>query len=404
LLLAVVGLTGMVTQTRHHAATSGGGGSGSAAAASAAGTGAGASSAGSGAIAAAATGGGAAPPSSGQSRRHGGRQIPVPSSASKLLGQRIMVGFSGTSPSASLLRSVRRGEVGSVILFANNIASRSQTLALTGALQRAARSGGNPKLLIAVDQEGGEVKRLSSGPPTLDPPQMVATGSVSTAASQGRATGSFLRAWGINMDLAPVTDVPTFGRAFIWQQHRAFSFNATTTARYATAFALGLQSRGVAATAKHFPGLGSAPIDTDNRLQELHPSAAQRAAALEPYQALIPKGLDAVMVSVAGFPAYDASGAVAALSRPIIGGLLRGHLRFGGVTITDALGTPTGHDERTAGVLAAGAGSDILLYTDSAPGELSALRSALGSGRIRRSDAAASYRRIVSLKRKLGLG
>src|SRR5581483_8319822 len=102
--------------------------------------------------------------------------------------------------------------------------------------------------------------------------------------------------------------------------------------------------------------------DTDNKLQELHPSAAQRAAALEPYRAMIPRGLDAVMVTVAGFPAYDASGTVAALSRPIIHNLLRGQLHFGGVAITDALGTPTGHDERTAGVLAAIAGSDILLY------------------------------------------
>ena len=77
---------------------------------------------------------------------------------------------------------------------------------------------------------------------------------------------------------------------------------------------------------------------------------------------------------------------------------------FGGVTITDALGATTGHDETTAGVLAAAAGSDILLFTDSAPGELSALRAALGHGQIARAGAVAAYRRIVALKRKLGLG
>ncbi len=358
------------------------------------------------ASAAAAPSGGAATPSPSTPDKPGppaAKPIPVPGSASKLLGQRIMVGFSGTSASGSLLGAVRRGEVGSVILFSGNILSRSETLALTGALQRAARAGGNPRLLIATDQEGGEVKRIPGGAPTLDPPQMVATGKVATAASQGRATGSLLRQWGINMDLAPVADVPTFGRAFIWQQHRAFSFNANTTTSYATAFAQGLQSRDVAATAKHFPGLGSALIDTDNKLDELHPTTAQRAAALSPYRSMIPRGLDSVMVGVAGFPAYDRSGAVAALSHPIIQGLLRGRLRFGGVTITDALGQSTGHDERTAGVLAAAAGSDILLFTDSAPGELSALRAALRSGQIKRSDAVASYRRIVALKRKLGL-
>ena len=328
---------------------------------------------------------------------------PVPGSPTKLLGQRIMVGMTGTKPSSSLLAAVKAGRVGSVILFTSNLVSRQQTLALTGALQRAARAGGNPKLLIATDQEGGEVKRLPAGPPTMSPPQMAATGNAKVASSQGQATGKYMRRWGINMDLAPVADVPTFGGAFIWRQGRAFSFNANRVATFAGAFASGLQSARVAATAKHFPGLGSAAVSTDLEREELHPTAAQRAAALTPYQRMIPRGLDAVMLTVAGLPADDPTGTAAALSRPIIQNLLRGQLKFTGVTITDALGSTTGHGERTAGVLAAGAGSDILLYTDSAPGELTALESALRSGQISRSSADASYRRILALKRKLGL-
>src|SRR5665811_853898 len=109
------------------------------------------------------------------------------------------------------------------------------------------------------------------------------------------------------------------------------------------------------------------------------------------------------MASVAGFDAYDPSGTVAALSRPVVTGLLRGRLKFSGVVITDALGSSTGHDERTAGVLAAAAGADILLYTDSASGELAALRSALSGDRLDRAEADASYRRILTLKRALGL-
>ncbi len=322
-------------------------------------------------------------------------------SAVKLLGQRIMVGLTGTTADAALLGEVRAGAVGSVILFAANIVSRTQTLALTGALQRAARQGGNPPLLIAVDQEGGEVKRLPSGPPDLSPPQIAATGSAAKASSEGRATGRYLRQWGINMDLAPVVDVPTLRSAFIWQQGRAFSFDAVAVAKYATAFALGLQAEHVAATAKHFPGVGTAGVDTDDRLDELRPTAAQRTAALTPYRSLIPRGLDAVMVSTAGFPAYDRSGAPAALSRIIIQNLLRGRLKFGGVTITDALGTPTGHDEITAGVLAAAAGADILLYTDSAAGVLTALKAALRRRTVSGPQAAASYARIVALKHRL---
>jgi beta-N-acetylhexosaminidase len=330
-------------------------------------------------------------------------RAPAPSSPDKLLGQRIMVGVSGTSPSRALVGAVRAGHIGSVILFAPNLVSRSQALALTGALQRAARAGGNPGLLISVDQEGGQVKRLPAGPPTLAPPQMAATGNPGVAGQQGAATAHYLRRWGINMDLAPVADVPTFGGAFIWRQGRAFSFNAGRVAEYAAAFASGLQSGGVAATAKHFPGLGSAATDTDFKRQELTPSAAQRRAALTPYQRMIARGLDAVMLSTAGFPAYDATGSSAALSAPIGQQLLRGRLGFRGVTITDALGTPTGHDERTAGLLAARAGADILLYTDSAPGELATLQSALRTGRISTASATASYQRILALKHTLGL-
>jgi beta-N-acetylhexosaminidase len=328
-----------------------------------------------------------------------GPKLNVP--VDKLLGQRIMVGLRGTTAQAELLDRIRRGHVGSVILFSQNITSRSQLIALTSSLQRAARRGGNAPLLIAVDQEGGQVKRLPSGPPDLAPPQIAATGRTSVAGREGTSTGRYLKRLGINMDLAPVLDVPTFPGTFIWQQGRAFSFNARAVAKYATPFALGLQKEGVAATGKHFPGLGSAGVDTDNKLDELHPTLAQRRRALLPYRTLIGRGLDAVMVSTAGFPASDRSGVPAAFSRPIIEGVLRRKLGFHGVAITDALGVPTGHRERTGGLLAAEAGADILLYTDSASGELGALESALHRGKLRRSEAEASYQRIVALKKRV---
>jgi beta-N-acetylhexosaminidase len=321
--------------------------------------------------------------------------------ADKLLGQRIMVGFSGTSADRALLARIRAGHVGSVILFSQNIGSRSQLTALTRSLQQAARAGGNPPLLIATDQEGGQVKRLPSGPPDLSPPQIVASGRVSVATHEGSATGRYLHSLGINWDLAPVVDVPTTSSAFIWRQGRAFSFDAATVAKYATPFAVAMQSAGVAAAAKHFPGDGSAIVDTDTMLDELHPTLAQRRAALVPYQALITRGVDAIMITTAGFRAYDRSGTPAALSRQIVQGVLRKKLGFTGVAITDALGAPTGHDEITAGVMAAHAGADVLLYTDSATGELRALEHALRTRALSRSEAEASYQRIVTLKRRL---
>lgn len=320
----------------------------------------------------------------------------------KLLGQRIMVGLTGTSPDAALLSEVRRGAVGAVLLFAYNIVDRPQIDGLTAALQHAAHQGANPPLLIATDQEGGQVRRFDQGPPFLTPTQMGSLGSSSVARRQGAITGGYLKSRGVNLDLAPVLDIPTFSQSFIWQQGRAFSFSPSMVSNVGGAFALGVQSAGVAATGKHFPGLGSAPLDTDNVRQELRPTAVELRQALEPYQAAIPQGLDAVMLSTAGFPAYDPSGNVAAMSSPIINGLLRGQLKFRGVTITDALSSPTGYGEVTGGVRAAEAGADILLYTDAAPGELTALEAAYRGGHISRTAALASYQRIVALKRKVG--
>ena len=190
----------------------------------------------------------------------------------------------GTYPSATLLRDVRAGRVGSVILFSANIVSRSQLSTLTGALQQAARAGGNPPLLIATDQEGGQVKRLPNGPPDRSPPQIAATGNSRVAYDEGLATGRYLKALGVNWDLAPVLDVPTFSGAFIWRQGRAFSFSASAVATYGTQFAVGLQNGGAAACGKHFPGVGSAAIDTDFKLNKLRPTKAQRDAALIPYR------------------------------------------------------------------------------------------------------------------------
>jgi beta-N-acetylhexosaminidase len=325
----------------------------------------------------------------------------APPSLAQMIGQRIMVGLPGRVASQALLGRIRAGEVGSVILFAANIGSPGQTRRLIDSLQEAARAGGNPPLLIATDQEGGQVKRLPTLPPRLSPPQLVATGDVRRALAEGLATGRALRGLGINMDLAPVVDVPLYRGSFIRLEGRAFSPHAGLVATFAAAFAGGLQAGGVAATAKHFPGVGAALTDTDYRREELRPTSAQLAAALLPYRRLIAGGLDAVMLSTAGFPAYDRTGTVAVLSAPIVQQLLREQLGFGGVTITDGLGSPTGHGERQAGVLAAEAGADILLYTDSAPGVYTALEQAAARGGLPGANLLASYERIVALKAQL---
>src|SRR5512135_1273527 len=130
------------------------------------------------------------------------RQGAAPTLA-QLAGAHVVIRMRGPVPSAALLARIRRGEVGGVVLFTNTIPSGGP-LPLVRQLQAAARAGGQPPLLIAIDQEGGDVKRLP-GPPTESPAQMR---SAADALAQGRSTGRYLRGLGIGVDLAPVLDVP----------------------------------------------------------------------------------------------------------------------------------------------------------------------------------------------------
>ena len=310
-----------------------------------------------------------------------------------------MVGFSGTTPPQSLLQRIQNGTVGGVILFSANVQSILQTRTLTNQLRGAARAGGNPPLLIAVDQEGGSIRRFSSASPDLSPPQMAASGNPSVALKEGKKTGRALSSAGVNVDLAPVVDVATSPQSFIARQGRSFGGNPDTVASFADQFTKGLQRAGVLATAKHFPGVGSAAVDTDNKLETINASRKDLDAALRPYRHLAQSGVDMVMLSTAIFPAYDSS-APAALSRPVQQ-LLRRDVGFQGVTITDALESPTGMSTAKAGVTAAKSGVDIVLFTNDATAESAALRDAAGRGDVSRKNLESSYKRIAALKQSL---
>jgi beta-N-acetylhexosaminidase len=322
------------------------------------------------------------------------RRVPL----ERLVGQRIMVGFPGTSAPPSLLDNIRAGRVGGVILFSPNIQSDQQVRSLTSELQAAARGGGNPPLLISVDQEGGSIRRFASAPPDLSPPQMASSNDPSVAYNEGVKTGRHLAGLGVNVDLAPVVDVVSSPQSFIGRQGRSFGSDPEVVSTYAEQFVTGLKSAGVLATAKHFPGVGSATVDTDNKLQTIDPAPKDRDAALRPYRRLA-DSVDLVMLATGIFPAYDAN-SPAALSEPV-NRLLREDVGFQGVTITDALESPTGQSPVQAGVTAARAGTDVLLYTDEAAGEFDALMNAARRGSLGRGSLEVSYERIVAAKRSL---
>ncbi len=333
-------------------------------------------------------------------------EIALAPTLKQLIGQKLIVGMDGTRPSKSLLRRVRRGRVGGVIIFSHNFGSAARLRAITTELRRAAADGGQPRLLIAVDQEGGPVKRVSWIPPRLSPPRMGELGSSERARRQGRKTGAALRDLGINTDLAPVADVPASAASFMYQQGRTWSFSARKTARLANAFAVGLVDRHALATMKHFPGLGYARRNTDHYVVRIAATRRQLASGLEPYRRAVANHVPLIMLSNAVYKAYDRRHA-AGWSRAIASALLRGELGFEGVTMTDSLdGAAAARRVRTArlSIRAARAGTDLILTTGSEAASRSVYRSLLDAasdGRISRGRLLASFQRIVALKTKL---
>ncbi|MEA2423134.1 MAG: beta-N-acetylhexosaminidase, partial [Thermoleophilaceae bacterium] len=253
----------------------------------------------------------------------------------QLAGQRIVVGFSGTSAPAPLLRRIHRGELGGVILFSDSISSRGQVRRLTASLQKA-RPAGAPPLIVSIDQEGGQVKRLS-GAPTLSPPELGARNDPALARRQGAATAANLRGVGVNVNLAPVLDVARPG-SIMRRQQRSYSGSPGRVARIGGAFVRGMTAGHVAATGKHFPGLGTATKNQDLEVNRLNtPLAELRSTDELPFKALS-SDLSLVMVSSAIYPAL--SGRPAVFSKRVVAGELRGHAGFRGVTISDALDAP----------------------------------------------------------------
>jgi beta-N-acetylhexosaminidase len=326
---------------------------------------------------------------------------PARAPLARLVGQTIMSAMAGTTPSPSLLARIRRGEVGGIILFGANVTSQAQARALASRLQRAAASGGNPPLLIATDQEGGFVRRFPGGPPFDSAATMGRRDSAAQVATIGRRTGEYLRAAGVNVELAPVVDVPSSRTSFLGS--RAFSGSARLVARLGQAFAIGVQHAGVAATAKHFPGLGTASANTDESTVVIDTSAGELTRRLAPFRAAIGAGVRLVMVSNASYPAFDPTGLPASLSPPIVRGLLRGRLGFHGVVITDTLAAPGPRRYVDAPLRALKAGVDVLLLDDEASSATAyeQLLVAARRGTLSRATLTQANARIATLKRWL---
>ncbi|HWD03960.1 MAG TPA: glycoside hydrolase family 3 N-terminal domain-containing protein [Amycolatopsis sp.] len=324
----------------------------------------------------------------------------------QLAGQRVIYSYPGLTPPDTLLQRIRAGEAGGVIFFGENISSTSQLAGVVKQLRAAAaQSPVHEPLLLMTDQEGGKVRRLP-GEPTLSEKQ-VGQGADPEAAAKaaGAGAGNNLAGVGLNVNLAPVLDVYRQEGNFIDQYGRSYSNDpakVTTLGRDAIA---AQQATGVAATGKHFPGLGAAPAgsNTDVAPVTLPMSAAElRATDEAPYAQTAAK---LVMLSWAIYPALDAKNP-AGLSPAVVQQELRQRDGFRGVTITDALEAGALRDFGDTGnraVLAAKAGDDLILASarDVGQGDAAAdaLAAAYGKGEL--PGFTASLDRISALRKGL---
>jgi beta-N-acetylhexosaminidase len=323
----------------------------------------------------------------------------------ELAGERIVVSIDGTGITDELRQAIREGKVAGVVLFEADFPTRAagrELIADLQAIPRPRRLARLP-LLVMTDQEGGEVKRVD-GPPEASAAEIGREGPA-FARRQGRATAANLEGLGVTVDLAPVLDVARPG-GVIAATDRGFGATAAAVTKTATPFAEGLQAGGVAATAKHFPGLGAATENTDFEAQSLAlPKAELRAVDEQPYRAYIAAGGRLVMLSTAIYPAL--SPRPAAFSHRIATGELRGRLGFHGVTITDSLGSTAVAEfggPREAAVDGAAAGDDLMLFDDlpSALEGHDALVDQLAKGGLKRAPFLAAAARVLHLRVELG--
>lgn len=327
--------------------------------------------------------------------------------------ERLLLAFQGTVLPPEAERRLREAPAAGLTLFRyENVDTPDQVRAFTDAAQRAAatREPAAGPLLIAADQEGGQF--LALGDTTTPFPgnmALGATGDPDLARRVGEATGRELAALGVNVAFAPACDLAS-SPANPHLGIRSFGDDPTTVAAFAAAMVRGLRAGGVAAAAKHFPGLGEANVDSHHALPVIGADRARLdASELVPFAAAIDAGADLVMSAHIGLPAITGDPTLpATLSREVMHDLVRSELGFEGLTITDALdmaALPQGTGQVVDAIAALRAGIDLLLCTPD-PVKRQRIEDAVVQAAARRlfdpAEQRASSARLAALRARLG--
>ncbi len=316
------------------------------------------------------------------------------------LARLLMIDLSGSRLTPDESEFLRQRRPGGVCLFARNVVDRFQLADYVEEL----RSLAGPELIVTLDQEGGGVVRITDLP---YPPSAMALGAaddVELTRAVAEATGHGLRSVGVDVDLAPVADVNS-NPANPVIADRAFGADPELVSRHVVAFVQGLQSAGVGATVKHFPGHGDAAIDSHLALPTLDCSLEElERREWPPFVAAFRAGVAAVMTAHIVMRRIDPD-YPGTLSRPVITGLLRERLGFQGVVFTDALEMKAIADRwggPEAAVLALAAGVDMPAQVATLKVQeetVVAIERAVAAGRLDEQALAASAERLGRLLR-----
>ncbi len=322
------------------------------------------------------------------------------------LGGLLMVGLPEQQLDDSTRELIRQERINDFILFKRNVGDPAQLKALCGELALCCREAGLPSPLIAIDQEGGTVARLPPPFTQFADARVLAEGPEPETAlvDYARICAAELLAVGINMNLAPVLDLCPAGQDF-YMERRVLGSDPATVARLGCLVIKTMQEQGLAACAKHFPGLGSARLDPHRALPTLERSREElEQLDLPPFQAAAKLGVAAIMTSHTIYPTLDPL-RPATLSPAILEQLLRQKMGFKGVIVTDdlemgAIENHQGVEEAALVALAAGADQLLICHDhQKVRRTLARLRQALAAGELARARVAASLARINTLRR-----
>lgn len=324
-----------------------------------------------------------------------------------LAGQKLLFAFHGReTPSPEIITAFERYRPGGITLFRSlNMGTLSQLRELTLSLQQLARKLDLPPLLIATDQEGGQLMAVGDGTPLPGNMALGATRSQALSRKAGEVLGRELSALGVNVNYAPCADVninpqnPVVGV-------RSFGEDPHLVAELAAAMIGGIQSQGVAATVKHFPGHGDTASDSHHGLGTVtHSLERFHTVELPPFLSALKADAKLVMTAHLAIPAIDGPDAPpATLSPNIINGLLRRDLGYDGVVVTDAMDMRAirqGELLREDALRAAKAGADLLLVTSDPQDQArvyEALVQGIQTGQLTLDELQASVARIARLK------